>query len=380
MNLLGIQLQLMMGPTIAVPVPRRVAEALERVEVTRSDEGRSGFQLTFRVDHSGPLGLIGGFLLDSPLLTVFNRVVLTVILRGTPRVLMDGFITSQEHQPTDVPGVSALTLTGEDISLMMDKDEKNVEHPAQDEMTIALKIIASYAQFGLIPLVVPPALFDPPLPVERTPVQQCTDMEYLQHLAERHAYVFYITPGPARLTNTAYWGPPIRVGQPQKALSVNMGPHTNVESVDFQHNALAATSVSGRVQDRITNLVLPIQSLLSLRPPLAAFPDLQVHRQQVRRRLLRKAALTTTQALARAQAQTDRSTDEVVTATGELDAMRYGELLQPRALVGLRGAGHLYDGFYYVKRVTHSLSRGSYKQSFTLAREGLGTTTSVVRP
>ena len=205
-------------------------------------------------------------------------------------------------------------------------------------------------------------------------------VEYLQHLAERHAYVFYITPGPARLTNTAYWGPPIRVGQPQKALSVNMGPHTNVESVDFQHNALAATSVSGRVQDRITNLVLPIQSLLSLRPPLAAFPDLQVHRQQVRRRLLRKAALTTTQALARAQAQTDRSTDEVVTATGELDAMRYGELLQPRALVGLRGAGHLYDGFYYVKRVTHSLSRGSYKQSFTLAREGLGTTTSVVRP
>jgi hypothetical protein len=67
-------------------------------------------------------------------------------------------------------------------------------------------------------------------------------------------------------------------------------------------------------------------------------------------------------------------------ATGELDPMRYGDLLQPRSLVGLRGAGHAYDGFYYVKRVSHTLNRGSYKQSFTLAREGLGTNTPVVRP
>ena len=53
--------------------------------------------------------------------------------------------------------------------------------------------------------------------------------EILREMAARYGYVFYITPGPAPMTNTAYWGPPIRAGIPQRALSVNMGPETNVE-------------------------------------------------------------------------------------------------------------------------------------------------------
>ena len=42
---------------------------------------------------------------------------------------------------------------------------------------------------------------------------------------------------------------------------------------------------------------------------------------------------------ARAQAIVDRSLDDVVTATGELDAVRYGGLLRPRGIVELRGVG-----------------------------------------
>jgi hypothetical protein len=50
---------------------------------------------------------------------------------------------------------------------------------------------------------------------------------------------------------------------------------------------------------------------------------------------------------------------------------RYGRLLKSRALVGVRGAGLPYDGLFYVKSVTHEIERGSYKQSFTLARNGI---------
>ena len=62
----------------------------------------------------------------------------------------------------------------------------------------------------------------------------------------------------------------------------------------------------------------------------------------------------------------------MVTAEGELDVQRYGEVLKPRGLVGLRGAGFTNDGFYYVKSVTHKIRRGEYKQSFSLSREGRG--------
>jgi hypothetical protein len=55
-------------------------------------------------------------------------------------------------------------------------------------------------------------------------------------------------------------------------------------------------------------------------------------------------------------------------------------VLRARQLVGLRGAGYLHDGLYYVKRVTHSLSTGRYTQSFTLTREGVGSTVPEVSP
>jgi hypothetical protein len=86
------------------------------------------------------------------------------------------------------------------------------------------------------------------------------------------------------------------------------------------------------------------------------------------------------QALTRAQSLTDSSTDNVVTASGTLDAIRYGNLLKPRGLVGLRGAGLTYDGLYYVKSVTHSITKGEYKQRFTLTRDGTISNVPAVLP
>ena len=40
--------------------------------------------------------------------------------------------------------------------------------------------------------------------------------------------------------------------------------------------------------------------------------------------------------------------------------------------------GRYYDGKYYVKSVTHTIKRGEYKQSFTLARGGIGSSVSTV--
>jgi hypothetical protein len=92
------------------------------------------------------------------------------------------------------------------------------------------------------------------------------------------------------------------------------------------------------------------------------------------------AGMDDIQAYGAAQAITDQSTDNVLTATGELDTLRYGSMLSARNLVGVRGAGYQHDGAYYVKSVTHSLSRRDYKQSFTLTREGYGSTLPVVIP
>ncbi len=378
MSLLGTHLTLMIGPTVPLPAPVPLMEALQSIEVTHSDEGRSGFQMTLQVGRS-QADVLDYALLATPLLRPFSRVIMIITFGALPAVLMDGVITNQQLNPGEQPGTSTLTLTGEDVSVMMDLEERSAEHPAQPEAVIALKLIATYAQFGLIPTVIPPPSLDVPLPTERTPVQQSTDLQYLQEMAGRFGYVFYVTPGPVPLTNTAYWGPPVRIGLPQKALSTNMGPDSNVEQVNFRYDGLAPTFVEGKVQDRVTNQALPVKTLASTRVPLVTQPAwaTQTHR---RTRQFRQTGLNAMQAFTRAQGQTDASTDQTITATGELDAARYERLLQPRGLVGLRGAGYNYDGFYYVKSVTHNITIGSYKQRFTLTREGLGAIAPVVIP
>jgi len=380
MPILGVHLTLLIGPSVPVPAPATLTEVLDHIEVTHSDQGRSGFQLVFKAGRNATTGLLDYPLLSLPLLKPFNRVVLVVTFNGIPTVLMDGIITHQQLAPGNEPGAGLLTVTGEDVSVMMDMEEKSAEHPAQDETVIANKIILSYPQYAIIPNVIPPPVIDPPIPIERTPVQQGTDLQYLQQMAARYGYVFYITPGPAPLTNTAYWGPPKRLDIPQRALSVNLGPATNVESLEFQYNALEPTFVSGAIQDRLTNQSAPVETFATTRLPLSMQPAWLVNQPNVRSTAFRESGLNIVQAYARAQGATDISMDNVVTATGELNALVYGGILRARGVVGVRGAGFSYSGLYYVKSVTHQLKQGAYKQKFTLTRDGLGSLTPVVAP
>ena len=337
-----------------------------------------GFQIAFRAARGDLTDTLDYKLLSLPLLRPFNRVILISLVDFIPRVLMDGFIT---HQQLD-PAKSMLTVTGEDVSVMMDLEEKSAEHPGLDETLIALKIIANYMQYGLVPQVIPPPIPDPPLPIERTPVQQETDLGYLATMAARFGYVFYIKPGPLPMTNTAYWGPPERSALPQPALSVNMGHMTNVESLTFRNDALVPLLVRGLAQDRFTNIALPVLSFPLppyKSPPLESQPALLFNQPNVRIRQFRESGVTAQEALARAQGTTDAA-NAVVTAEGEVDVLRYGKVLQARGLVGVRGAGFTYDGLYYVKRVKHLIRKHQYRQQFTLTREGVGSLTPAVVP
>jgi phage protein D len=261
----------------------------------------------------------------------------------------------------------------------MDREEKSAEHPAQSDAVIARKIIASYPQYGLLPNVIDPPSARVPSLVDHVPTQQQTDLGHLRMMAERHGYVFYVTPGEAPGMNVAYWGPPQRSGVVQRAITANMGSASNVESVNFHYDALASTLYAGEIKDARAGHA-SIRTYVSSRiPQLAILPAILFDRAGIRTNQYRVSGPDIADAQARAQALTDASTDRVLTATGELDAARYGDLLRPRALVGLRGAGFSFDGVYYVKSVSHTLMRGAYKQQFTLTREGKGSTVSTVR-
>jgi hypothetical protein len=377
MALSSTTLTLLVGPTIAVPAPPSLLEALERVEVTTSDSGRSGFQLVFSAGRSGSADRRDYSLIGSGQLAQFNRVILTVNFGAAPQILMDGVITHLELSPGLTPGTGSLVVTGEDVSVMMDLEERIVEHTALDEASVATVLIGRYGTYGLVPSVTSPSTSDRPTAVQRIPRQRGTDLAHLNEMASRFGFVFYLVSGPGAGTNTAYWGPPVRSGPPQPALSVDLGVETNVEQISFRSDGLAPVKVVGRIYDRDTARTVDVQSQDSRRPALSARPDWQANLPNVRTRLFSETGLTGAQAMARAQGTAEASTDSV-TATGTLDALRYGNLLTARGLVGLRGAGASNDGLYYVKRVTHRIQRGEYRQNFVLTRDGSGSTLSAV--
>src|SRR5690349_11531832 len=113
-----------------------LVEALKRAEITHSDEGRSGFQLSFGVGREGPKDASDYLLVSGPWLKPFARVILTVQFGVRLRVLVDGIITNVQLDPGTGPGTGTLSVTGEDVSVMMDLNKVMREHPAQPEPVI----------------------------------------------------------------------------------------------------------------------------------------------------------------------------------------------------------------------------------------------------
>jgi hypothetical protein len=371
----SVQLTLMMGPFVPLTPPRAVMDALESVEITIKDVGTSGFQLTFIIDKASPLNIL--FLLTggSPLL--FMRVVLVATVNGVQNVLIDGVVTNHSIAPGDKGSNSTLTITGEDLTALMNQsDWSGFPFPAcPAEARVAL-ILAKYAIFGIIPMIIPSVLIDVPLPIDQIPSEQGTDLDYIRTLADRVGYVFYINPGPAPGISQAYWGPQIKVGPVQPALNADMDAYTNVESLHFnfdqQKNKIPTVYIYN--QQTGVSIPIPIPPITPLNPPLGLIPplptnippDLTPVRDDLAKKPIPQAIMI---GLATASQWAD-----AVTVEGSLDVTRYGGVLKARQLVGVRGAGPAFDGLYYVRSVTHKIKRGEYKQGFTLTRNGLVST------
>jgi hypothetical protein len=365
----GIHLTLLIGPVgpVPIPAPKPVIEALLSAQVT-SGKDKSGFQLTFGVSKKSPLlqtMLPAGYF--DPMVT---RVIILVTLAGLPNVIMDGVITRQELVPSNDPGQSTLTITGEDLSVLMDVVEMNfMRYPAMPEIARLYVILAKYLTFGIVPIVLPPIPPDIPIPTHEIPTHRGTDLAYIKSLASDAGYVFYVEPGPLPGQSIAYFGPDVRIPVPQSALNVNMDAQTNVESMTFSLDGLAKKIFIYTVLDPVTNkipITIPVPDISILRPPLGAriSPPSKIEFADD------GTAQSFPKALQKILGMTFNASDSI-SVSGGLDVVRYGQVLRSRMLVGVRGAGIAYDGLYYVNTVTHKIKRGEYKQDFELSRDGL---------
>ncbi|MBL9007068.1 MAG: hypothetical protein JNJ46_22615 [Myxococcales bacterium] len=358
------------GTYLPKPAPSSVIDGFVRAEVTQDASGAEGFQLSFGL-RKNALGEYA--ILSSGALSPFSRVILAVEIGTLPSVICDGLITHQQISQADESGNATLTVTGRDLSCAMDLQQEIRSYDNQPDSLIVAQLLARYARYKIIPTITPtPEL---PLSIWRRPLQTETDLRCIQRLAKRNGFVFHITPllpGTAR----AYFGPQVRAGLPQRALSIQAGGKGNLRSIHFSQDALQPVQMRGHYLDSLTKLVLPLPAM-----PFVPIPPLTLFRTSARRQAyLPRTAHMKLPAVVRTSRQEGDASRNAVRAEGELDPMQYGGILKVRSLVGVRGAGLSYDGMYFVERVTHVLERGSYTQSFSLNREGVLPLSPVVMP
>lgn len=380
-NLLGVRMNLLIGPSpVALPAPAELLAAIQEIEIKLTDEGPSGFRLVAGVGRSGPEDFLMAPLLAHPQLQKGCRAIVTMIFDAIPYVIFDGIVTDIDTTPGSDARSGTVTLFGKDLSVELDKEVKQTQHPAMDETVIATLIAAQYPQFGMIPMALPPLFIDPPLPLDRVPQQNATDWDYLNQMAERHGYETYVDPGPVPGMNTLYWGPRVRPGLPQRAMSVNMGPGSDAYDVTTSETDRGLTTVETTVIDRLTGQEMPVLALIGTTPPLGAVHENIYRAGSTAKRSIVTSGLNMSQAMARAQAKVDKGAKRAFSVTGTLNSTRYNAALKARDMVFLRGVGLTHDGLYKVSEVRHQIRPGSYDQGFVLTRSERGPMTPVVVP
>ena len=356
------------------PAPRSVMEALTEVSVRIGAGGPtpSGFELKLATSTRSPITtqLLPSGYFDPP-----TRVVITATLAGSTTVLMDGVITQQDVSPADEPGKSVLSLKGEDLTRMMDVIDFGalIAYPAMPAEARVALMVAKYAPvYGIVPLVIPSILIDVPLPNETIPQQSGTDLAYINTLAERVGYTFYLQPGPLPGMSIAYWGPKLQLAIPfltnPPPLAIDWDGRSNVESLSFSFDGFKKTQfvVLVKIDDVPIPIPIPVPDVTPLSPPLGQKDPTPLKITP----LVGLSGYNPIEAAVIALAKAADSAN-VISGQGALDVLRYGTILPARTIVQVQGAGITYDGEYFVSSVTHTIKPGSYKQSFTLQRNRL---------
>lgn len=384
-----VSVTLQIGWPCPSPLSGPLTNALDTVEVMQTDECPSTFKLSFLAERT-PDAIVDYPLLAQLTLSPGTRVAVTARIGTTSVVLIEGYTTRIDMQPSNGTRPGWIIVSGEDLSVAMSLYQYSIEYPLMPDFAIAGLVLAKWLALGIVPTVIPtPNSF---ASFTNVPQQASDDRTYLRALAADHGNIFCIIPGSELGTASAYWGPPLRYLPNQPVLSLDLDADSTVSDISFCYDGLQAVHTWGLAFDITTEAQIPIVPMPSSRVPAmatrvsTASGDAALIAQAVATQalftptnLFNHGGLDVIRTYAKAQAITDLSSDRVVVAKGELDGMHYGSALTAPGVVSLRGAGQSFNGDYYVQSVTHRLNRTSYAQQFTLTREGVGSLIDTVQ-
>jgi hypothetical protein len=337
----------------------RVAEIVVGQEVDKKWEAR--VNLPICVDERG---IWSGE--DEDFIRSFSRVRVEIKIGEKPfTALIDGPIVGYDSRMNSEPGQSSITLTVQDDSVYLNREERVSRFENMLDHEIARQIFGEFEQIASTDIEDTPA---PGSTLPPTVVQHGTAMQTLRSLARRQGMHAYILPGdsPGQSIGCFNAFPSQADGLPQLIL---LGSDRNIDTFNVRNNAQSPSTV------RASSLSITDKEVITR---TSSFRNLDLLGEEAG---FESESDTATQILPPYQG-TSVYLDQAVTAeaanssyafdaTGSVRDHCYQGVLLPYRLVTVLGVNGRLSGDYLITKVTHTLTRSNYSQSFTLRRNAL---------
>jgi phage protein D len=289
---------------------------------------------------------------------------------GATQCIFDGVVLSHKIRLTTGTSRASLTVWAQDVTWLMNLQEKTREWIDLTDADVAAAI---FSEYGILPAD-ENTDEDSPSHTEagHSLMQRGSDIQFLRMLARRNGKLCRITSDAIPGLRTGYFAKPSLDGQPQVRIDLNDPQNWTVGSLDLEWDATKPTSIVAR-QALFTSTdasgVSGDTSDSGLR--LLAKRGLADFTQRVMTVLLAAPVDDAGELTQRAQAVL-READWFVRAVGEADVERFGTVLRAGMLVALDGIGQVHSGTYLVWSVHHRITRQAHAMKFTLVRNAVG--------
>jgi hypothetical protein len=292
----------------------------------------------------------------------FSRARVEIRVGGDFVPLIDGPVVGFDSPRYAEPGQSRITMLVRDDSVELNREEVLAifENLRDDE--IAAQIFEQFAQIAATDIESTPAASVSPPPAV---VQRGTAMQFLRFLAKRQGMHAYVLPGSSPGQSLGCFKAfPIRPGGLPPLIL--LGADRNLADFDTRNDALRPSRV------RAATLNLSDKTVTS---KASRFSEVELMGDQT---TFAKEGDTGRQLLSpyrTAEADLDQivfgeaaDSTYALEATGTVLGFRYRGVLGPYQVVTVKGGKSSLSGDYLISKVTHTLTRSYYSQTFSARR------------
>jgi len=274
--------------------------------------------------------------------------------------VMRGYIRDVRVQHPQDMAASVVTVTGQDDSILFDREHIRKTWSREDEQKTDGEIATEIASDEGLQADTEDGLRNNSL------LQDETSITFLKKRAEANGFELFFRQG-----NLHFYSPRLDE-QPQDAIMVYAGLSTNCLNFEANYDGHKPDQINVvRAPDTGTDPEAEV-----LKPDLTLLGKKAADSQQMgltkfQWNMNQPRGATRAEAEARTQAAVNKNAWKIQ-ATGELDGALYGHVLLSHKTVEVDGVGSTWGGKYYVDEVTHVFSIEGYRQNFKLLRNATG--------